>query len=145
MIDSHDTAYKKLFSSPELVRDLVLGFIADPWLQGLDFDTLEKMPGEYVSDDDRQRRNDVVWRVKVDRLAFKQEGLEAGRREGMERGKLEGKQEGEGLALQWLLTRRFGNLPNEYVAKIGAAGKEQIELWLLIRVLDADSLESVFE
>jgi hypothetical protein len=59
MTHSHDAGYKKLFSSPELVRDLVLGFIPDPWLQSLNFDTLEKVPGEYVSDDDQQRRNDV--------------------------------------------------------------------------------------
>ena len=35
-----DAAYKLLFSTREIVRDLVTGFIADPWLGGLDLDTL---------------------------------------------------------------------------------------------------------
>jgi len=61
----NDASYKLLFSSPELVRDLVLGFIPDDWLHSLDYRTLEKMPGSYVTDDLRHRADDVVWRVKV--------------------------------------------------------------------------------
>jgi len=30
------------------------------------YSTLEKMPGSYVTDDLRQRADDVVWRVKAD-------------------------------------------------------------------------------
>ena len=65
MPPDHDASYKLLFSSPELVRDLVLGFIPDAWLHSLDYRTLEKMPGSYVTDDLRHRADDVVWRVKV--------------------------------------------------------------------------------
>ena len=65
MPSAHDASYKLLFSAPELVRDLVLGFIPDAWLHSLDYATLEKMPGSYVSDDMRHRADDVVWRVKV--------------------------------------------------------------------------------
>ena len=65
MADNNDASYKLLFSSPELVRDLVLGFIPDAWLHSLDYSTLEKMPGSYVTDDLRHRADDVVWRVKV--------------------------------------------------------------------------------
>ena len=66
MNQGNDAGYKLLFSAPEVVRDLVMGFIPDEWLHGLDYDTLEKMPGSYVTDDFRQRADDVVWRVKVD-------------------------------------------------------------------------------
>jgi len=31
----HDSSYKFLFSNPELVRDLIMGFIPDEWLQSL--------------------------------------------------------------------------------------------------------------
>lgn len=48
-----------------MVRDLVLGFIPDEWLHSLDFSTLEKVSGSYVSEDFKQREDDVVWRVKV--------------------------------------------------------------------------------
>jgi hypothetical protein len=30
--NAHDTGYKLLFSTPELVRDLILGFVPDEWL-----------------------------------------------------------------------------------------------------------------
>ncbi|MDN5844627.1 MAG: Rpn family recombination-promoting nuclease/putative transposase, partial [Alcaligenaceae bacterium] len=54
-------------SSPDVVRDLVLGFIPDEWLHSLDYSTLEKMPGSYVADDLRQRADDVIWRVRAGR------------------------------------------------------------------------------
>jgi hypothetical protein len=61
----HDTGYKLLFSAPEMVRDLILGFVPDDWLHGLDFNTLEKVPGNYVSDDQKEREDDVVWRIQA--------------------------------------------------------------------------------
>ncbi len=66
MSQSADASYKLLFSAPEVVRDLVLGFIPDEWLHSLDYSTLEKMPGSYVTDDLRHRADDVVWRVRAD-------------------------------------------------------------------------------
>ena len=49
-----------------MVRDLLQGFIDDPWLARLDFSTLELVNGHYVSEDLRNRADDVVWRVKAD-------------------------------------------------------------------------------
>ena len=60
-----DASYKLLFSSPQVVRDLVLGFIPDQWLHSLDYSTLEKVPGSYVTDDLRHRADDVIWRVRA--------------------------------------------------------------------------------
>ena len=60
----HDAAYKDLFSHPRMVRDLLRGFAAKGWSDKLDFETLEKLPADYVSDDLRQRRGDSVWRVR---------------------------------------------------------------------------------
>ena len=60
MPTSHDTGYKLLFSNPLIVRDLIQGFIDDPWLQKLDFSTLEPVKGHYVSEDLRDRADDVV-------------------------------------------------------------------------------------
>jgi predicted transposase/invertase (TIGR01784 family) len=61
----HDSSYKYLFSHPAMVRDLITGFIPDEWLHGLDYDTLEQLPSEYISDDFRRRSDDLIWRVKV--------------------------------------------------------------------------------
>ena len=42
-MSSEDAAsYKLLFSAPEVVRDLVLGFIPAEWLHSLDYTTLEQ-------------------------------------------------------------------------------------------------------
>jgi len=42
-----------------------MGFIPDDWLQSLDYSTLEKVSGSYISEDFKQREDDIVWRVKV--------------------------------------------------------------------------------
>lgn len=62
----HDAGYKLLFSTPEVVRDLIIGFIPDTWLQSLDYTTLERVSGSYITDDLRERCDDIVWRVRVD-------------------------------------------------------------------------------
>jgi predicted transposase YdaD len=62
---SLDAAYKLLFSTREIVRDLITGFIADPWLGALDLATLEKVPTNFVDRRLRQRTADVVWRVRT--------------------------------------------------------------------------------
>lgn len=65
MANDHDSSYKFLFSTPELVRDLIMGFVPDEWLHSLDYTTLEKVPGSYITEDFRNRADDIVWRVKV--------------------------------------------------------------------------------
>ena len=47
-----------------MVADLLKGFVAEDWIRELDFTTLEKQSGSYVSDDLRSRADDVVWRVR---------------------------------------------------------------------------------
>ena len=60
----HDAAYKTLFAPPRMVTDLLRGFAARGWSEALDFDTLERLPAEFVSDDLRQRQGDSLWRVR---------------------------------------------------------------------------------
>ena len=60
----HDAAYKLLFSFPDMVRDLLAGFVPREWTDALDLSTLERWPGSHVSDDLRQRHQDRVWRVR---------------------------------------------------------------------------------
>ncbi|MDP2751095.1 MAG: Rpn family recombination-promoting nuclease/putative transposase [Rhodocyclaceae bacterium] len=65
MSNEHDSSYKFLFSNPEMVRDLILGFVPDDWLHSLDYTTLEKVDGHYITEDLQGRADDIVWRVKV--------------------------------------------------------------------------------
>jgi len=56
----NDSGYKLLFSDPAMVRDLLLGFVREDWVEHLDFDSLERISGSYVSDDLRERHDDIV-------------------------------------------------------------------------------------
>ena len=60
----HDNGYKRLFSHPEMVADLLRGFVREDWVRDLDFSTLERVSGGYVTPKLRSRESDVVWRVR---------------------------------------------------------------------------------
>ena len=59
-----DPNYKRLFSFPRMVEDLLRGFLPGDWLAELDFSTLQKLPTEYVSDELLRRHGDCVWRMR---------------------------------------------------------------------------------
>jgi predicted transposase/invertase (TIGR01784 family) len=60
----HQNSYKLLFSHALMVEDLLKGFVREDWVTQLDFSTLEKVSESYVSDDIRDREDDIVWRVR---------------------------------------------------------------------------------
>ena len=60
----HDQSYKLLFSFPEMVADLLQGFVHEPWVSQVDLGTLERVNATAVSDDLREREDDVIWRVR---------------------------------------------------------------------------------
>ncbi len=61
---NQDSSCKQIFSYPDMVRDLLVGFIKEDWIEQLDYTTLEKVGGSYVTDDLRERMDDVIWRVR---------------------------------------------------------------------------------
>jgi hypothetical protein len=63
MTNQHDTAYRKLFSHPEMVRDLLRAFLPQPWGQPLDLNNLEKVNSSHVSEGLHRRYGDLIWRV----------------------------------------------------------------------------------
>jgi len=60
----HDHGYKRLFSDPKVVEELIRGFLREDWTAKLDFSTLERVPSSFVSDDLRERHSDVIWRLR---------------------------------------------------------------------------------
>ena len=62
---AHDNAYKNFFSHPQTVQDLLRGFVGEDWVELLDFDTLEKVNGSYVTDDLRDKEDDLIWRIRM--------------------------------------------------------------------------------
>ncbi len=65
MASEDDTAYKQLFAYPEMVRDLLLGFVPGDWVHQLDLTSFERVNGSYVSDGGDHRHGDMVWRVRL--------------------------------------------------------------------------------
>lgn len=61
---SHDNGYKLLFSHAVVVADVLRGFVKEDWVKEVDFETLERVEGSYVSDDLRSRETDMLWKVK---------------------------------------------------------------------------------
>ena len=60
----HDRVYKRLFSNPRVVEDLLRGFVPVEWVERLDYTTLRRLPAEYVSRELHHRFGDLVWCVE---------------------------------------------------------------------------------
>jgi len=63
-LPEHDKGYKKIFSHPQVIQDLLQGFVSEPWVAELDFSTLETVKDSFVSDDWRERHDDIIWRIR---------------------------------------------------------------------------------
>jgi hypothetical protein len=63
-VAEHDTGYKALFSHPEMVADLIRGFVHEEWVSELDFSFLERVPASFVTPGMRRRESDILWRVR---------------------------------------------------------------------------------
>lgn len=59
-----DTSYKNIFTHPQMIEELLQSFVKEDWVKLIDFSTLEKCNGSYVTDDLRERIDDVIWKVK---------------------------------------------------------------------------------
>mgnify|MGYP000975437520 CR=1 FL=1 len=65
MTRDHDTGYKLLFGHPEMVRDLLQDWVPGEWLAEADFSTLERINSSYVSESQKERHDDMVWRLRL--------------------------------------------------------------------------------
>lgn len=63
----HDHAYQGIFSHPQMVRDLLRGFVHETWVAELDFASLERVNARHLSDGLRAREGDLVWRLRLHR------------------------------------------------------------------------------
>ena len=48
-----------------MVEELLRSFVHQSWVNQLDFTSLEKVGGSYISDDLRDREDDIIWRVQI--------------------------------------------------------------------------------
>ncbi len=63
----HDRSQRLLFHHRRPVRDLVRGFVKEPWVRDLDFRTLKRLPSDYLSGmmpgEYEERVGDILWRI----------------------------------------------------------------------------------
>jgi uncharacterized protein YlbG (UPF0298 family) len=64
MIKIDDTRYKKLFSNPRLVEDLLTSFVSEKFVQNIDFSSIKKLNTSFVSEDFKNRESDVIYEIK---------------------------------------------------------------------------------
>ena len=65
MAINHDSGRKDIFGHKQVVVDFLRGYVHQPWVQSVDFDSLERVNSSYVHEADQQRIGDVVWRLKL--------------------------------------------------------------------------------
>jgi hypothetical protein len=65
ILGTHDLSYRRLFSQPRMVRELVRDFVEESWIERLDFSTLERVNASYVSKSLKNREGDLVWRLRL--------------------------------------------------------------------------------
>jgi len=61
----HDAAYKSLFTDPDMAASLLRRFAPADVVRDMDLSSLEPFPSEHVAEDWRERRGDIVWRVRL--------------------------------------------------------------------------------
>jgi len=62
----YDEANKRLFSEPQMIKDLIKGFVKDTWIEDLDFSTLDRINASFISSNDelKKRDGDMIWKVR---------------------------------------------------------------------------------
>jgi len=62
----HDSGYKKLFSSPELVKQLLISFVSEEWVHKIEYNTLERIDKSFISDEFAERESDLIYKAKFE-------------------------------------------------------------------------------
>jgi len=64
-MSDHDALYHRLFSHPGMVAQLPRDFVAEPWLDDLRFDDIERVNAKFHAEGGDRRDGDVVWRIPL--------------------------------------------------------------------------------
>jgi len=59
----HDSGYKKFFSNPELVRQLLTFFVDEEWTDDIDYTTLQRIDKSFVTDEFANRESDLIFKA----------------------------------------------------------------------------------
>ena len=59
----HDSVYHKIFGHPGMVSQLLRDFLAEPWLDDLDLDRMERLNAKFHAETGERREGDMIWRI----------------------------------------------------------------------------------
>lgn len=62
-MSDHDSRYHRLFSDPVMVAQLLREFVAGPWLDDLDLDSMERLNAKFHAETSERRDGDMIWRI----------------------------------------------------------------------------------
>jgi predicted transposase/invertase (TIGR01784 family) len=65
IVGRHDLSYRSLFSIPRMVEELVREFVAEPWVEKLDFATLQRVNASFVGPKLKGREGDLLWKLRL--------------------------------------------------------------------------------
>ena len=63
--DRYDATLKEIFDDEVFVKELILYFVAENWVKDIDFNTLKKEKTDFLSEDLKEFRKDLLWSVKL--------------------------------------------------------------------------------
>ena len=61
--NQHDKRYKKLFSNPILLRELLESFVEEDFIMELDFSTLERIDKSFITDRFQEKESDIIYKI----------------------------------------------------------------------------------
>jgi hypothetical protein len=59
----HDSLYHKIFGHPGMVSQLLRDFLAEPWLDDLDLERMERLNAKFHAETSERREGDMIWRI----------------------------------------------------------------------------------
>src|SRR4051794_40761843 len=62
--EDHDGSYRLLFSHPQMIGDLLRGFVHEDWIADLDFHSFEKCGEVQIGSRLERREDDLIWRTR---------------------------------------------------------------------------------
>lgn len=63
MANEHDKRYKKLFSHPALVQELLQYFVNEDFIKDLDFSHMERLDKSFITDGFKEKESDIIWKL----------------------------------------------------------------------------------
>ena len=64
MANEHDYRYKKLFSHPKMVEELLTSFVNEEFISRIDFSTMEQVNKSFVTSSYTGKESDIIYKVR---------------------------------------------------------------------------------